>query len=83
VRTDCSGADAAGRAPTTAALQQLVASGVRAQLRTGNLLTGQLYVALDFIGKARERAASRRTLTADARAARERGQRRSPRSSRK
>ena len=32
-------------------LQQLVAQGVRAQLRTGNLLTGQLYVALDFIGK--------------------------------
>jgi len=33
------------------ALQQLVAQGVRAQLRTGNLLTGQLYVAFDFIGK--------------------------------
>lgn len=32
-------------------LEQLVAQGVRAQLRTGNLLTGQLYVALDFIGK--------------------------------
>jgi paraquat-inducible protein B len=30
-------------------LQQLVANGLRAQLRTGNLLTGQLYVALDFI----------------------------------
>jgi paraquat-inducible protein B len=26
----------------------LVAQGLRAQLRTGNLLTGQLYVALDF-----------------------------------
>ncbi len=38
------------------ALQQLVASGVRAQLRTGNLLTGQLYVALDFIGKQPARA---------------------------
>ena len=37
-------------------LQQLVASGVRAQLRTGNLLTGQLYVALDFIGKQSARA---------------------------
>jgi paraquat-inducible protein B len=33
----------------TAVLQQLVANGLRAQLRTGNLLTGQLYVALDFI----------------------------------
>jgi paraquat-inducible protein B len=40
-----------------AALQQLVANGVRAQLRTGNLLTGQLYVALDFIGKQPARAA--------------------------
>jgi paraquat-inducible protein B len=30
-------------------LEQLVAHGLRAQLRTGNLLTGQLYVALDFI----------------------------------
>ena len=37
-------------------LQQLVAQGVRAQLRTGNLLTGQLYVALDFIGKGAARA---------------------------
>lgn len=40
----------------TAVLQQLVASGLRAQLRTGNLLTGQLYVALDFIGKEPSRA---------------------------
>jgi len=38
-------------------LQQLVAQGVRAQLRTGNLLTGQLYVALDFIGKEPARTA--------------------------
>ena len=30
-------------------LQKLVASGLRGQLRTGNLLTGQLYVALDFV----------------------------------
>jgi paraquat-inducible protein B len=30
-------------------IQQLAANGLRAQLRTGNLLTGQLYVALDFI----------------------------------
>jgi len=29
-------------------LQRLVASGLRAQARTGNLLTGQMYVALDF-----------------------------------
>lgn len=33
-------------------LQRLVANGLRAQARTGNLLTGQMYVALDFIAKA-------------------------------
>lgn len=30
----------------------LVAHGLRAQARTGNLLTGQLYIALDFLPKA-------------------------------
>jgi len=34
-----------------AVLRRLVETGLRAQLRTGNLLTGQLYVALDFVGK--------------------------------
>lgn len=33
-------------------LHQMVARGLRAQLRTGSLLTGQLYVALDFFPKA-------------------------------
>jgi paraquat-inducible protein B len=33
----------------TVVLQRLVSNGLRAQLRTGNLLTGQLFVALDFI----------------------------------
>ena len=33
-------------------VQSMVAQGLRAQARTGNLLTGQLYVALDFIPKA-------------------------------
>ena len=33
-------------------LNFLVAKGLRAQLRTGNLLTGQIYVALDFFPKA-------------------------------
>jgi len=33
-------------------LKFLVEKGLRAQLRTGNLLTGQLYVALDFFPKA-------------------------------
>lgn len=43
-------ADAAGA--DRALLQRLVASGLRAQLRSGNLLTGQLYVAMDFYPKA-------------------------------
>lgn len=34
-----------------AALSPMIAKGFRAQLRTGNLLTGQLYVALDFFPK--------------------------------
>ena len=33
-------------------LKRAVEGGLRAQVRTGNLLTGQLYVALDFIPKA-------------------------------
>src|SRR5476649_2556606 len=33
-------------------LEKLVANGLRGQLRTGNLLTGQLYVALDVFPKA-------------------------------
>jgi paraquat-inducible protein B len=33
-------------------LKRGVDSGLRAQVRTGNLLTGQLYIALDFIAKA-------------------------------
>ena len=46
----------AGRPATTGdtdalLLQRLVDGGLRAQMRTGNLLTGQLYVALDFVGK--------------------------------
>ncbi|MES2100630.1 MAG: MlaD family protein [Pseudomonadota bacterium] len=42
-------------------LKRAVDHGLRAQVRTGNLLTGQLYVALDFIPKAP-------TATLDARA---------------
>jgi paraquat-inducible protein B len=40
-----------GRPADAVVLQQLVANGVRAQVRSGNLLTGQLYVGLDFVGK--------------------------------
>jgi paraquat-inducible protein B len=42
---DAPGADAA-------LLKRLVERGLRAQLRTGNLLTGQLFVAMDFYPKA-------------------------------
>ncbi len=35
----------------TLLLHRLVQSGLRAQARTGNLLTGQMYVALDFPGR--------------------------------
>ncbi len=34
-------------------IDPLIRQGIRAQLRSGNLLTGQLYVALDFFPKAR------------------------------
>ncbi len=37
-----------GASPDTAAVARLAAQGLKAQMRTGNLLTGQLYVALDF-----------------------------------
>ncbi|MCZ2495836.1 MCE family protein [Xylophilus sp. Kf1] len=33
-------------------LRRMVSKGMRAQLRSGNLLTGQLYVAIDFFPKA-------------------------------
>jgi paraquat-inducible protein B len=36
-------------ADDAAVLQRLIGNGLRAQLRTGNLLTGQMYVALDFL----------------------------------
>src|SRR5262249_396585 len=37
-------------------IEPMVAHGLRAQLRSGNLLTGQLYVALDFFPTARRAA---------------------------
>lgn len=39
-------------AESHAQIDRMVAAGLRAQLRTGNLITGQLYVALDFFPKA-------------------------------
>jgi len=44
--------DVADEEHKRAVVQGLVKRGMRAQLRTGNLLTGQLYVALDFFPKA-------------------------------
>jgi paraquat-inducible protein B len=46
--------DTAATGPTadTLFLKRLVDNGLRAQLRSGNLLTGQQYIALDFIPKA-------------------------------
>src|SRR5262249_20628456 len=46
------GAARGDRAAHVRLLQTLVARGLRAQMRTANLLTGQQYVALDFIPKA-------------------------------
>ncbi len=49
---------ASGQAPAESKYTQeerlrfLIGKGLRAQLRTGNLLTGQVYVALDFFPKA-------------------------------
>jgi paraquat-inducible protein B len=40
---------APGPAERRAMMDRHVAGGMRAQLRTGNLLTGQLYVALDYV----------------------------------
>ena len=51
VRTALFTGTAGDPAAEAAVLQRLVENGLRAQLRTGNLLTGQLYVALDFVGK--------------------------------
>jgi paraquat-inducible protein B len=39
------------RAAQSERLKFLISKGLRAQLRTGNLLTGQVYVALDFFPK--------------------------------
>ena len=48
VRAAMMPAGASGAQAEVAMLQKLVDNGLRAQLRTGNLLTGHLYVALDF-----------------------------------
>lgn len=52
-RVGLSDSDLADRDRSQRLARQLNQQGLRAQLRTGNLLTGQLYVALDFFPKAR------------------------------
>ncbi|MEO7150640.1 MAG: MlaD family protein [Burkholderiaceae bacterium] len=51
MQVDVRGTPAGGADVDAVLLQRLVDNGLRAQMRTGNLLTGQLYVALDFLGK--------------------------------
>ncbi len=52
VRERYANADAGAAREDAAFLERMVAAGLRAQLRPGNLLTGQLYVALSFVPKA-------------------------------
>ncbi len=49
VRDTVADASASDAVRDRALLQRLIENGLRAQARTGNLLTGQMYVALDFI----------------------------------
>lgn len=49
--------------PDHAFMKQLVEHGLRAQVRTGNLLTGQNYVALDFVPKAAKATLDERAAT--------------------
>jgi paraquat-inducible protein B len=52
VRDALAASGATDREAGAAVLGKLVENGLKAQLRTGNLLTGQLYVALDFVPRA-------------------------------
>jgi paraquat-inducible protein B len=49
-----------GKASVDSVIEGLVARGMRAQMKTGSLLTGALYVDLDFYPKAPSRALGRR-----------------------
>ncbi len=49
VRDELARSDRASPATDPLFLKRLIDNGFRAQVRTGNLLTGQLYIALDFI----------------------------------
>ena len=51
--------------PDPRLMERMVARGLRAQLRTGSLLTGQLYVALDYFPKAEKGALVRTGAVAE------------------
>ncbi|MFT3802744.1 MAG: MlaD family protein [Burkholderiaceae bacterium] len=51
--------DAAARESIDQVLATLIDGGFRAQLRPGNLLTGQLYIALDFFPRSRKATLTR------------------------
>ncbi len=50
-----------GAVPPGALIDKLVARGLRAQLRSGSLITGQLFVALDFFPEAPKTTVLKRT----------------------
>lgn len=52
LRTRGSAASETSATSSRVVLDRMIASGLRAQLRSGNLVTGQLYVALDFFPEA-------------------------------
>jgi paraquat-inducible protein B len=56
--TAASAPDARPADSDAAVIRRLAAQGLKAQMRTGNLLTGQLYVALDFFREGEEPVAS-------------------------
>ena len=61
VRRQFTATPSAGETENALFIKRLVESGLRAQVRTGNLLTGQLYVALDFDPKASKASLDLRT----------------------
>jgi len=63
MRTAFNGQGRGAAGPDHAFMKRLVEHGLRAQVRTGNLLTGQNYVALDFVPKAAKATLDERSAT--------------------